>query len=203
MCLSCGCGHPKKPHHDARNIVLLDLEGAAKAAGIDVEQAAENILSTTEKALDHGMAKESDVACRLLKARDEQRYTLGLAYPANRPDVGKAQDGYRDFVGAEALERAAWSYLRKSVSIGLDHAEGTEGHGVVVESYIYRGPDWHIADVGGVDRLIKSGDWLVGVVWDKGAWADIKAGKRNGWSPQGSATRRVPTAEALAMLRSI
>lgn len=201
MCLSCGCGHPNKRHHDSRHITLIDLEGAAHAAHIHVEQAAENILGGVEHALDHGDITKTlrdDVGCAVLKTVGERRYTLGLAYPANRPDVGKALDGFRDFAPPETLEQAAWSYLRKGGGVGLGHEDGTEGHGHVVESYIYRGPDWPQAN----GYTVKSGDWLLGVVWDDETWQAIKTDRIRGFSPQGAAHRRKPTPEALAALRS-
>ena len=58
--------------------------------------------------------------------------------------------------------------------IGTDHADGTTGAGRVVESYIYRGPDWFIGDA-----AIKSGDWLLGTVWDETTWAKIKKGEED------------------------
>jgi hypothetical protein len=137
----------------------------------------------------------------VVKSVAERQYTLGLAYPANRADVGKAQDGFRDFVGTDALEEAAWSFLHKSGQVGIQHQDGTAGHGIVAESYIYRGPDWHIT-ADGSEHVIKAGDWLLGVVWDDPTWQAIKAGELNGFSPQGKARRRVPSAEALANLRS-
>lgn len=138
-----------------------------------------------------------DVACNVVKASEERRYTLGLAYPAMRPDVGKAADGYRDFVSARTLEDAAWSYLRKGAGVGLHHAHGTDGHGTVVESYLYRGPDWPVGNT-----VIKASDWLIGVVWDADTWPLIKSGRLNGFSPQGQARRATPTPEVLAQLRS-
>lgn len=137
-----------------------------------------------------------DVPCQVVKQVAEKRYTLGLAYPANRPDVGTASDGFRDFMTPEALEESAWNYLRAGKSVGLQHTDGTIGHGTVVESYIYRGPDWWLGET-----VIKSGDWLLGVVWDPPTWAAIKAGRLNGFSPQGYATRRKPTVDQLANLR--
>lgn len=200
MCCSCGCGHPNRRHGDARNITLMQIQAAAKAAGCSDEQAAENMLSCVEHAIDHGNAKKSaEVGCQVFKTSDERRYTLGVAYPANRPDVGKAADGFRDFAGPEALEQAAWSFMRKGARIGLDHAAGTDGAGTVVESYIYRGPDW--PQPGGY--VVKAGDWLLGVVWEVQPWQAIKAGQRNGLSPQGSARRRTPSPEALAALRDL
>ncbi len=140
---------------------------------------------------------DAEVACQVLKASEEQRYTLGLAYGANLPDVGKAADGFQDFAGPEALEQAAWAFMRKGGRVGLDHRKGTGGAGTVVESYIWRGPDWAQAN----GFVVKSGDWLLGVVWSPEAWADIKAGRRSGYSPQGMARRRAPSAEALTGLR--
>ena len=47
-----------------------------------------------------------------------------------KADVKVAQDGYRDFVGPDALEDAAWSYLTKGAEVGLWHSDGTEGAGI-------------------------------------------------------------------------
>lgn len=199
---------PNESHGDARNLTTLHLRSAAEAAGTDVPSVVGNIARTL--ALHRGrtrMAVKADApddvaGMQVLKAEDERRYTLGLAYPANRADASVAMDGFRDFVGADALESAAWSFLGKAGRVGLHHRDGTEGHGDVVESYLYRGPDWHIKAVDGSDQLIKSGDWLLGVVWDEPTWQAIKRGDFNGFSPQGRARRRQPSAEALANLRS-
>jgi hypothetical protein len=134
----------------------------------------------------------------VLKSDAERRYTLGLAYPADRADVTVALDGFRDFVGKDALEQAAWSFLRKGARVGLHHQDGTEGHGTVVESYIYRGPDWPQPN----GYIVKANDWLIGVIWDEPTWQAIKGGEFNGFSPQGRARRRTPSAKALASLRS-
>jgi hypothetical protein len=116
----------------------------------------------------------------------EQRYVLGLAYQAGKdPKIAKGLDGERDYFTPAELEKAAWSYLANGPVVGLFHAEGTEGHATVVESYCYRGPDWDMGDV-----VVKSGDWLVGAVLDDVAWDLYKSGRITGWSPQGSATRR-------------
>ena len=138
----------------------------------------------------------------MLKAAEESRYTLGLAYPAMRVDVGVAADGYRDFVSHDALEKAAWSWMTKQGGIGMFHRGGTEGHATVVESYIYRGPDWCVASpVDGSDCIIKAGDWMLGTVWDDYGWQMVKAGLVNGWSPEGSARRSTPSPERLNEMR--
>ncbi len=204
-CWDCGCFEPTNSHGDSRHITTETLRSAAAANETDVPTVVANITHTL--ALHRGRQRASkeldaDVACQVLKSSEERRYTLGLAYPANRADVGKAQDGFRDFVGKDALEEAAWSFLHKSGQVGVQHLDGTEGHGVVVESYIWRGGDWAVTASDGSEQTIKAGDWLLGVVWDEPTWDAIKAGELNGFSPQGRARRRVPSAEALANLRS-
>jgi hypothetical protein len=133
----------------------------------------------------------------LLKGSTEKRYTLGVAYPANRADIAVGMDSHRDFVGASALEEAAWSFLRKGATIGLHHQDGTEGHGVVVESYLWPGDDWPQPN----GYVVRKGDWLVACVWDEPTWALIKSGKITGFSPQGKAARRRPSPAAVAALR--
>lgn len=116
----------------------------------------------------------------------EQRYVLGIAYQAGPdPRIQRGADGGRDYFSPEELEKAAWSFLRNGAAVGIEHVDGTEGHAQVVESYVYRGPDWDV----GNDVIVKSGDWLVGAVLDETAWQLYKDGKVTGWSPQGTARR--------------
>jgi hypothetical protein len=141
------------------------------------------------------------VAGRVVKAVAEQRYTLAVAYPANKPDVGTARDGYRDFAGAEAVEECAWNYMLKSRKVGRWHEDGTDGAGEVVESYIYRGPDWVIKS-GDAEHTVTAGDWLLGVRWDQPTWDLIKSGEIAGISPQGMAERTEAKPEKVAGLRN-
>lgn len=163
---------------------------------IDVEPE----TSQLDKALDETDVDEA--ACSVFKSVDESRVTVGLAYPHNRPDIGIAADGFRDFAGRSAVEKACWSFTSKSRSIGLNHADGTAGHGEVVESAIHRGPDWIIKGDDGNDKIIKDGDWVMAVRWDEPTWGLIKSKKLNGLSPQGRAKRATPQPEVLANLRS-
>jgi hypothetical protein len=43
MCMSCGCGDPDSDHGNPDNITRERMERAARAANIDIEQAADNI----------------------------------------------------------------------------------------------------------------------------------------------------------------
>jgi hypothetical protein len=141
-------------------------------------------------------------AFEFIKARPEHQFTLGLAYPANRPDKWKGMDGYRDFVGSDPLEMAAWNYMKAHRNITLFHEGGTEGHGTAVESYIYRGPDWVLSSpVNAEQVVIKAGDWLLGAIWDDSAWELVRKRAINGWSPEGSAHRERPTQRGLRELR--
>jgi hypothetical protein len=137
----------------------------------------------------------------LVKAAIEQRYTLGLAYPAMRADKSVAADGYRDFITPDVLEKTAWGWMADARDVGLFHEAGTSGHATVVESYIYRGPDWVCAQPEG-ETVIKAGDWLLGTVWDEYGWSLVKSGLIRGWSPEGGARRAQPSSEALAQLRA-
>lgn len=112
-----------------------------------------------------------------------ERYVLGIAYPADRVD------GHGDTMTARTVQKAAWDYLRKG-AVGLHHADGTVGHADVVESYIYRGPDWVQTATDGTTQIVKSGDWLLGAVFDAPTWDRIQKGQFNGWSIQGLAARR-------------
>lgn len=210
MCVTCGCGDPPNSHDDPRNITFDQLADAADAAGITPEQAAANIVLTLANldagdiATDEAAVKSDVAAMRVLKAQEERRYTLGLGYAA-WVAPGRGADNFNDFISEDALERCAWEWMAKRREIGLFHQDRPEldGHGTVVESYIYRGPDWEVASpVDGTNVVIKAGDWLVGVVWDEYGWDLVKSRKVNGWSPEGGARRRVPTADRLAQLRS-
>lgn len=143
----------------------------------------------------------SGVAGVVVKSEDERRYTLMMAYPANTPDIAKARDGFQDFAKEGDVEEAAWNYLSKSQNVGRWHQEGTDGAGQIVESYIYRGPDWTVEAANGSTQLIKSGDWLVGIRWGEESWTDIKEGRGTGVSMQGTVNRRVPSPLDLANLR--
>jgi hypothetical protein len=49
VCMSCGCGKASE-RHKSGDITMDDLERAAKNAGVDVEQVADNIHTAAKKA---------------------------------------------------------------------------------------------------------------------------------------------------------
>ena len=113
---------------------------------------------------------------------------LGLAYQAGRdPRIARGADGARDYFTPEELELAAWGFLESQPTVGLFHADGTEGAAKVVESYIWRGDPWQMGDT-----VVKAGDWLIGAICDDTAWQLVKSGRVTGFSMQGTARRRKP-----------
>ena len=195
-----------EPEHPA-SITTSTLTDAAKAAGTDIPGVVANLvrslaLYTTGQPAVKTSTGVDYAAIDVVKQANESRYTLGLAYPAWKADVSVAMDGHRDFVSAEVLEKTAWEWMAKHRDIGLFHQGGTEGHATVVESYIYRGPDWLIpSPVDGSQVVIKAGDWMLGTVWDEYGWDLVKSGRVQGWSPEGGARRSRPSAARLAELR--
>ena len=124
---------------------------------------------------------------------EEQRFLLGIAYRAGiDPAIAKGLDGGRDYFTADELERAAFSFLKSGPRVGLFHIDGTDedgGAAQVVESYIWRAPDWDLGD----GLVVRKGDWVVGAVLSPKAWSLYKSGGITGWSMQGVARRRYGT----------
>jgi hypothetical protein len=44
MCLDCGCGEPNERHGDDRHITMDDIQAAAKASEISVDETKRNIV---------------------------------------------------------------------------------------------------------------------------------------------------------------
>ena len=128
----------------------------------------------------------------------EDRFLLTVAYPAWKADPSMAADGHRDFASDEVIEKAAWRFMLKGAKLGMWHQDGQDHCATVVESYIYRGPDWMQDD----GQVVCKGDWLLGTILQPETWSLYKAGLIGGMSPQGAASRGEPSAETLARLRS-
>jgi hypothetical protein len=46
MCVSCGCGEVHEDHGDSRHLTIEDLEQAAEAANLTVDQVVQNIQAS-------------------------------------------------------------------------------------------------------------------------------------------------------------
>ncbi len=164
---------------------------------MDPERAAENLLSATE----HQLAKAA-VGGTVLKADDENRFLLLVAYSPNRmPQRGA--DGYVDVVRPEVLEKACWRFMDNGARVGLWHEDGHEQAARVVENYVYRASTpWVLKAPSGAEERIEAGDWIVGLILDPPTWRLYKAGAIGGASPQGRAARRPASPETLSRVRS-
>lgn len=120
-----------------------------------------------------------------------QRYVLAVAHQAGPdPAIRKGADGGRDYFTEAELERAAWRFMQGPREIGLNHRDGSVGVAKVVESYVWRGPDWPQPD----GTIVKAGDWLIGFVCEPPAWEMVEKGLVTGVSVQGAARRVRPGA---------
>lgn len=192
MCTSCGCGDLPNDHGDSRNITLLILRCAAEAADVTLQQAAANIGAAAASLTPQPEPEPEDIVIKSLVAGAPKRFVLGVAYPASQIIDGRVDrtDGHREFMTADEVEAAAWDYARNHRRIGFYHVDGTEGHADLVESYIYRGPDWVTTDIDGKEQVIKAGDWVMGAILDEPAFDLVVKRKADGWSVDGVARRR-------------
>ena len=140
-----------------------------------------NKASALAMGWEEGSPEPGDRLLTLVKQVGEEadHYTLGVAYPADFVDA------HGNFADPRDLELAAWHFMAVHRTIDIQHTSGTEGHGTVVESYIYRGPDWKVTLPGGKTFVVKPGDWLLGVIWDDAAWPMIQRRLIRGWSVYG------------------
>jgi hypothetical protein len=49
MCVSCGCGKYDDDHNDDRHLTMTDLQDAADAAEIDLNEVAQNIQEAVQQ----------------------------------------------------------------------------------------------------------------------------------------------------------
>jgi Putative phage serine protease XkdF len=176
---------PFPPDYSQPHVYARDIHSGA---GNCVCGAALGEESHTEAAPGVPVPDNARLSSAVLKSADEQRFVLGVAYQAGiDPRIAKGVDGGRDFFTEAELEKACWSFMLSGQQHGMFHVDGTEGAARPVENYIYRNPEpWVVSD----DLVVRKGDWVLGSILDEPAWDLYKAGRVNGWSPQGIARRR-------------
>lgn len=217
MCLLCVDSDPSDTHDTAGPLTWDMFATACQAVGCDLATGAARLAAqvaaalappTTDQTIDD--TEDTDQAAPVVKtivfrqpdgtlvrfrqpvtkARtpilNPKRFVFGVAYSAD------TVDGHGEFIRADELEARAWDYVRKSEGrqIGFFHTDGTTGHAVVVESSIWRGPDWHTQDIDGAAQVIKAGDWVLGAICDEPGFDMVINGPADGWSIDGVAKRR-------------
>lgn len=82
-CLTCGCDMPHNEHDDHRHVTIEDLEAAAEAAGITVEEAYDNLVHTTPHEWDNDEATpRPDHVSKVKKPKHQSAYEQMLEdYP--------------------------------------------------------------------------------------------------------------------------
>jgi len=118
---------------------------------------------------------------RLLKSAEE-RYVLGVVLEPtlelNKPD------SQGDVYSAEDVRQAAFNFMQKHQTMGIQHEEAAGGKIRILESWIQR-------DNTTIDgQEIAAGTWLMGVrIVDDELWAAVKSGAFTGFSIGGVAQR--------------
>lgn len=169
---------------------------------------ARELTRYADRALKGGVARKRrhtpvptpSVAGRLVKAVDERRFGLFVAYSPNKLPV-RGADGKIDVASPDVLERACWRFALNGLKVGVGHKPGGEKAARVVENFVHRGAPWHVIGPDGTEQVVEPGDWCVGLIFSRTAWEQFKAGKWGGVSLQGTAKRKAASAETLARQR--
>lgn len=115
----------------------------------------------------------------LVKSEDRQ-YVLGPVLIPNRFDA------QNDAFMPEVIEQTAHLFMKDRIagisSMNVGHRTDREDI-VIAESYILKGDQV----VG--NRRLPAGTWLLGAYLPDDLWADVKAGRLNGWSIHGPGRR--------------
>ena len=155
-CLTCGCDMPHNEHDDRRHLTIEDLEAAAVAAGITVDQAYEHLIDTPSlnkvgpHGYSHGWVKVGEPGAQLaktdLKLADdnlshEKSYEKTIRDVASRWSV--SDDDARALAGAEKLDATGLTgqALREHVAGAVIHDwRGSSGKPAAVAAIT------HVAD---------------------------------------------------------
>jgi hypothetical protein len=78
----------------------------------------------------------------------------------------------------QGVEGRCWSLLAGVAQGRIPVARAGGASGVVVESYVHRGPEWKAGE-----RVVKAGDWLLGIVWDEPDWPAVEEAASSGELP--------------------
>ncbi len=125
------------------------------------------------------VVKQEDI---VFKSDDEKQLIYGIVYSPDRLDT----DG--EFMTADDIQKSAHGFLSEFRNIDGEH-DFVSNLGTPVESYIAQD------DITIGEKTVKQGSWVLVVKATDEAWADVKAGKFNGFSLAGTTTRKEVTVE--------
>lgn len=125
------------------------------------------------------VVKQEDI---VFKSDDEKQLIYGIVYSPDRLDT----DG--EFMTADDIQKSAHGFLSEFRNIDGEH-DFISNLGTPVESYIAQ------EDITIGEKTVTKGSWVLVVKATDEAWADVKAGKFNGFSLAGTTTRKEVTVE--------
>jgi hypothetical protein len=170
-----GGASPKAPGVLKR---LAKAMGDVMGAGFDVDAFA--------KELEINLDPEFSYA--IVKARGEERYTLGPVY---MPDT---LDAHGEWATADDLEKAAWSYFKaEDHSVYLQHSDQKAGELVALMPWPHAVEATMQKSIDGVMKSVTTsfpaGTVYAGVLWEPWAWEAVKKQEITGFSMGGFARR--------------
>lgn len=124
----------------------------------------------------------------VVKARTEDRYTLGPVY---MPDT---LDAHGEWATAGDLEKASWDFFKaEDHNIYLQHSDKRAGELVALMPWPHEVEATMQKSIDGVTKSVSTtfpaGTVYAGVLWEPWAWEDVKKGKITGFSMGGWARR--------------
>jgi hypothetical protein len=134
---------------------------------------------------DRDSLNKADLGMALTKAAPERRYALGVLYMPNKLDA------HREWSTADDLHQALWDFARHGDK-KLRKQHGDEVIGEVVEAFVW--PFDHDADLIQADGSLRkaelpAGTAYIGAIFTPQGWAEVKDGRRTGFSMGGSTVR--------------
>lgn len=132
--------------------------------------------------------KKSQPVVEIAKTDDDKRQVFGWASVVEKHGE-PVFDLQGDYIPVEEMEKAAYSYVRKSRKAGDEHRRiGDEPHivGEMIESIAIT-PEKKQAL--GLPESSPTGWWIGLQIEDEDLWRDIKAGKKTGFSVHGRGVR--------------
>jgi len=123
--------------------------------------------------------KKEDIT---FKSDDEKQLIYGVVYSPDKLDADQ------EFMTADDIQKSAHGFLSDFRNIDGEH-DFVSNLGTPVESYIAQ------EDITIGEKTVTKGSWVLVVKATDEAWADVKAGKFNGFSLAGTTTRKEVTVE--------
>lgn len=160
-------------------------------AGLDAEYPEEDMEYAAAEAAPVYRSASPQLEYVAKSQNEEKRYTFGPLYAPDRVDA------HGDHVDADDLQEAVWGYVRESAAKGrrlnLQHEDSgwsTCAEWVEIVSWPYE-TTVKLRVPGEEERelVMPANTVYMGVVWDKGVWEDVKAGRIGGLSMGGRAVR--------------